>query len=68
MSDKTAPIKFPVNIVEMIEAWVTADQPSIGWCLLCNRPIKKEAELIPGTNIHGCPEGRSFKETIPPES
>ena len=32
----------------------------VGWCLLCNAPIRSEADLIPESNTHNCEEGRAL--------
>jgi hypothetical protein len=61
--DDWVPIEFPPNLMEMMEAWLTTDEPNVGWCFLCNRPIKCEDDLIPETNTHNCPEGRALEET-----
>lgn len=63
MDDDWVPIEFPPNLVEMMEAWRTSAEPNVGWCLLCNRPIKCEDDLIPETNTHDCPEGRAFEKS-----
>jgi hypothetical protein len=63
MDDDWVPLKFPPNLKEMTEAWIASTEPSVGWCLLCNRPIKSKNELIPQTNTHDCPEGRTFEES-----
>jgi hypothetical protein len=57
------PIEFPPNLMEMMEAWLTTDEPNVGWCFLCNQPIKCEDDLIPESNTHNCPEGRALEET-----
>jgi hypothetical protein len=62
MNDKMVPIQFPPNSLDMLEAWTTSDEPNVGWCLLCNRPIESESDLIPETNTHDCPEGRAFEK------
>jgi hypothetical protein len=63
MDDDWVPIEFPPNLMEMMEAWITSTEPNVGWCLLCNRPIKCKDDLIPDTNTHDCPEGRAFEES-----
>lgn len=63
MDDDWVPIEFPPNLMEMMEAWLTSDEPGVGWCLLCNSPIKSESDIIAGTNTHDCPEGRAFEES-----
>jgi hypothetical protein len=61
VDDDRGPIEFPSNLMEMIEAWRTSAEPNIGWCLLCNRPIKCEDDLIPETNTHDCQEGAGVR-------
>jgi hypothetical protein len=63
VDDDWVPIEFPPNFEEMLEAWRTSDEPGVGWCLLCNRRIKSETDIIAGTNTHDCPEGRAFEES-----
>lgn len=61
MDDDWVPIEFPPNLMEMMEAWITSTEPNIGWCFLCNCPIKCANDLIPCTNTHDCPEGRALE-------
>ena len=46
MNDKMVPIRFPQNFLDMLETWTTSDEPNVGWCLLCNRPIKSGDDLV----------------------
>jgi hypothetical protein len=57
-------MKVPDNLEEMFHAWADAREPNIGWCLLCNGPIRTEDDLIPGTNSHNCEEGRALEAKI----
>jgi hypothetical protein len=50
-------IKFPENLWEMLQNWEDCSEENVGWCLLCDRPIHSEKDIIPKTNIHRCPEG-----------
>jgi hypothetical protein len=61
MNDKMVPIQFPPNFLDMLDAWSTSDEPNVGWCLRCNRPIKSEDDLIPETNTHNCFEARASR-------
>jgi hypothetical protein len=56
-NDDFVPLKVPENIEEILNDWVSDDTEKIGWCLLCNRPIRTEADLIPRTNTHNCARG-----------
>lgn len=56
------PLQLPDKVDEMIENWVNYPGPKIGWCLLCDRPIKAEHDLITGTDTHDCAEGRRLFE------
>jgi hypothetical protein len=67
MNDKMAPIQFPPNFLDMLDAWTTSDEPTVGWCLLCNHLIKSEDDLIPETNTHDCLEGRALEERKNPK-
>jgi len=62
MNDKMAPIQFPSNILDMLDTWIASDERNVGWCLLCNRPIKSEDDLIGKTNTHDCSEGHALEE------
>lgn len=54
-------IELPENIDEMIEAWANFHGRKVGWCLLCNSPIRTESDFLPGTNTHNCEAGREFE-------
>ena len=62
MTDEWVPINFPPNLMEMLEAWETSTEPNIGWCLMCNRPIRCMDDMIPETDTHDCPAGRALVE------
>jgi hypothetical protein len=59
-----APIKVPENLEEMVDAWANDPEPNVGWCLLCNSPIRTEDDLIPETNTHNCEVGREMEAKI----
>lgn len=50
-------IQVPDNLDEMFEHWQNDPEPNIGWCLMCDSPIRSEADLIPGTSSHNCSQG-----------
>ena len=56
------PIQVPPNLDEMFLKWIESDEPSIGICLQCGDFIRTEADLIPGTPLHNCTEGRALEE------
>lgn len=58
------PIQIPENLEEMLDAWVNCEGPKIGWCLLCNAPIRSVDDLIADTPTHNCEAGRRFEEEI----
>jgi hypothetical protein len=58
------PIKFPDNLEEMLDAFANCTEERIGWCLMCNRAIRTEADLIPNTNTHNCAAGRALEAKI----
>ena len=64
MNDDWVPVEFPNNIDEMLTAWTESTEPNVGWCLLCNSPIRTEADFIPETNTHDCEAGREFEAEI----
>ena len=57
MKNKMVPIKFPENIDEMLNNWESCPEENVGWCLLCDRPIHTEKDMIPKTNTHNCAQG-----------
>lgn len=61
MKDGWVPLQLPDNIDEMLTAWAASTEPKVGWCLLCNSPIRTEADFIPETNTHDCEAGRTFE-------
>jgi hypothetical protein len=64
VEDGWVPIKVPDNLEEMFQAWKDSSEPNIGWCLMCNNPIRTEDDLIPGTNSHNCAEGRALDAKV----
>ena len=63
MKDDWVPVQIPDNFDEMLEAFANYSEERIGWCLLCNSPIRSEADLISNTNTHDCEAGRAFEAT-----
>jgi hypothetical protein len=62
MKKKLVPIQFAPNLVEMLHDWKAAlTDENVGWCLLCDGPIRSARDLIPKTNTHNCPEGRRLE-------
>ena len=57
MKNKMVPIQFPPNIDEMLDNWASCPEANVGWCLLCDGPIRSENDLIPKTTTHNCPAG-----------
>jgi hypothetical protein len=64
MSDDRVPVEFPENFDEMLARLSAAKDKCVGWCLLCDRAIATEADLIPGTDTHDCPEGRTLERKM----
>jgi hypothetical protein len=58
------PIEVPEGFDEMLGHWAQSDQPTVGWCLLCDRAIVSADDLIPGTSTHNCEAGRALEEKI----
>ncbi len=53
------------NIHKMIEAagqWIADGLPGGAFCLCCGQAYS-EAEMVPGTNFHDCPEQRAQNGT-----
>lgn len=58
------PVRIPENIEEMVNAWVNYQGPKIGWCFLCNGPIRSADQLLGDSGTHDCEAGRSLEENI----
>jgi hypothetical protein len=54
MNDHWVPIQPPNNLEGMIESWVAYEGEAVGYCFVCDSPIKSEFDIIPGTNDHRC--------------
>jgi hypothetical protein len=63
--DGWVPIQFPTDIEKMFIAWKNCKEPNIGWCLLCNQPIRSVEDLLPGTDFHNCEANRNLPEATP---
>jgi hypothetical protein len=61
---KMVPILFPANLEEMLDNWVACPDENVGWCLLCDSPIRSEKDLIQETNTHNCPEGLKLESRL----
>ena len=55
------PLRVPGNLESMLLNWTNFQGPSVGWCLLCDQPIRSEDDFIPGTNTHSCDAGLRFE-------
>lgn len=64
MNDDWIPVKVPDTLDEMLMARADSTEPNVGWCLLCNSPIRTEAEFIPDTNTQDCEAGGMFEVEI----
>jgi hypothetical protein len=40
MKNKTVAVRFPPNLMEMLDNWVACPDDNVGWCLLCDGPIR----------------------------
>jgi hypothetical protein len=58
------PIQVPPHFEQMYQNWVECEEPNIGWCMLCDEPIRSANDLIPGTNTHTCAAGRELEVKI----
>lgn len=65
MSADTVQIKFPADLEDMLVAFANSKEERVGWCLLCNCPIRSIADQIPGTNTHTCEQGIEFEMRHP---
>ena len=57
VNDKWVEIRFPENIIEIVEEWANSIDHGVGVCILCRSVIHTKAEFIPGTSIHDCAVG-----------
>ena len=64
MDDSSVPVECPDNLEEMMEAWTSSTEETIGWRLLCNSAIHTAKDLIPGTDTHDCAASRALEEKI----
>jgi hypothetical protein len=55
MRNKMVPIQFPPNIMEMLDNWESCPDENVGWCLLCDGPIRSAQDVIPNSATHNCP-------------
>ena len=39
-------------------------EENVGWCLLCDGPIRSAQDLIPNTNTLNCPEGLKLESRL----
>lgn len=58
------PIQFPDNLDQMFQNWSDSEELNVGWCLLCDQPIRSAADLIPDTSTHDCSAGRALEVRI----
>ena len=56
MSPKARTVRLRPSpaIADMLKHWALSKEPNIGWCLVCDRPIRDLNDLIPRTNFHRC--------------
>jgi hypothetical protein len=64
MKEDWVPIQVPDNFEAMIEDMSSYVGDKVGWCLLCNCPIRTASDMIPDTNTHNCEQGRAFEQSI----
>ena len=64
MNNKMVSIRFPENIEEMLENSESCPDETVGWCLLCDGPIRTAQDLIEKTNTHNCPEGLKLESRL----
>jgi hypothetical protein len=56
MNNKMGSIRFLQNIADMLDNWESCAEENVGWCLLCDGPIRSAQDLIQNSNAHTCPE------------
>jgi hypothetical protein len=50
--------------MEMLDNWVACPDENVGWCLLCDGPIRSAQDLIPNSDTHNCPEGLRLESRL----
>jgi hypothetical protein len=63
-TDDWVPLTLPDNFDEIIETMNASTEERIGWCFLCNGPVRGPEDLISGTSTHRCPNGLALEEKI----
>jgi hypothetical protein len=64
MDEDFVPIQPPDDLDEMIESWLAYEGESVGYCFVCDLPIKNEFDIIPGTNDHRCARKKSMRRQV----
>ena len=64
MKKNLVPIRFPPNLEEMLDNWEGCPDENVGWCLLCDGPIRSAEDLIPNTSTHNCQEGLKLESRL----
>lgn len=59
--DAEVPIQFSEDLMDALEGFYQERDNCLGWCMLCNHPIRALRDLIPGTNTHDCERGRALQ-------
>ena len=63
-NDEWVPIRCPENLDDMIETMASFTEEKVAWCLLCNQPIRTQADFVPNTHTHNCEAGRKLEKSI----
>jgi hypothetical protein len=61
-------IQPPSHFQEMIESWLAYEGESVGYCFVCDSPIKSEFDIIPRTNDHRCEQQKAPRRRCRPSS
>jgi hypothetical protein len=61
MKEGWVPVEWPENLDQMLEDMARSDELRVGWCLVCNSPIRSEDDFILNSNTHNCEAGRLFE-------
>jgi hypothetical protein len=54
MTDKWVPLRPQENIEKTLSHFISYEGACVGWCLVCDQPIRSDADMISGTNSHDC--------------
>jgi hypothetical protein len=64
LKNKMGAIQFPPKHYGNDQELAKLPDENVGWCLLCDGPIRSEKEMIKNSNTHNCPEGLKLESRL----